>query len=47
MFATLGVYSVSGTSPSPIAYAIGVVGLFMRHYDFPIAPVILGVILDP
>jgi putative tricarboxylic transport membrane protein len=26
-------------------YAIGVMGFFMRRYDFPIAPVILGVIL--
>jgi putative tricarboxylic transport membrane protein len=28
-------------------YAIGVLGFFMRRYDFPIAPVILGVILGP
>ena len=28
-------------------YAIGVMGFFMRRYDFPIAPVILGVILGP
>jgi putative tricarboxylic transport membrane protein len=30
-----------------IAYAIGVVGFGMRHFDFPIAPVILGLILGP
>jgi putative tricarboxylic transport membrane protein len=28
-------------------YGIGVLGFFMRRYDFPIAPVILGVILGP
>ena len=30
-----------------VMYAIGVMGFFMRRYDFPIAPVILGVILGP
>ena len=30
-----------------IAYAIGVVAMFMRHLDFPIAPAILGLILGP
>lgn len=30
-----------------LAYGIGVLGYFMRRYGFPIAPVILGVILDP
>ena len=48
LFATLGVYSVSGNPIDIlIAYAIGIVGLFMRLYDFPIAPVILGAILGP
>ena len=48
VFATLGVYAVSGNPIDIlIAYAIGVVGLFMRLYDFPIAPVILGAILGP
>jgi putative tricarboxylic transport membrane protein len=28
-------------------YVIGIVGFFMRRYDFPVAPVILGVILGP
>lgn len=28
-------------------YGIGVVGFFMRRYDFPGAPVVLGVILGP
>jgi putative tricarboxylic transport membrane protein len=30
-----------------IMYVIGVLGFFMRRFDFPIAPVILGVILGP
>src|SRR3990170_1219249 len=48
VFATLGGYSVSNSVIDVlIAYAIGVVGLFMRLYDFPIAPVILGAILGP
>jgi putative tricarboxylic transport membrane protein len=48
LFATLGVYAVSG-NPTDIliAYGVGIVGLFMRLYDFPIAPVILGAILGP
>ena len=48
VFATLGVYSISGSvTEVMIAYAIGVLGFGMRRYDFPIAPVVLGVILGP
>ncbi len=48
VFATLGVYAVSGNIIDVIiAYAIGVIAMFMRHLEFPIAPVILGVILGP
>jgi putative tricarboxylic transport membrane protein len=48
VFATLGVYSVSG-NPTDIliAFGIGIIGMFLRLYDFPIAPVILGAILGP
>jgi putative tricarboxylic transport membrane protein len=47
-FATLGVYSLSGsTTEVLVMYVIGVAGFFMRRYDFPVAPVILGVILGP
>lgn len=28
-------------------YVIGVIGFFMRRYDFPVGPMILGVILGP
>jgi putative tricarboxylic transport membrane protein len=48
VFATLGVYSVSGSLTEVLVmYVIGVLGFFMRRFDFPIAPVILGVILGP
>ena len=48
VFATLGVYSVSGSITEVLVmYLIGVLGFFMRRFDFPVAPVILGVILGP
>src|SRR5919108_3772638 len=48
VFATLGVYSLSGSTVEVLVmYVIGVAGFFMRRYEFPIAPVILGVILGP
>jgi putative tricarboxylic transport membrane protein len=48
VFGTLGVYSLSGSIVEVLVmYAIGVMGFFMRRFDFPIAPVILGVILGP
>ncbi|AVT38278.1 tripartite tricarboxylate transporter permease [Plantactinospora sp. BB1] len=48
VFATLGVYAAtSSVTQVLIAYGIGVVGFFMRHFEFPIAPVILGAILGP
>ena len=48
VFATLGVYSISGSlTELLVMYVIGVLGFFMRRFDFPVAPVILGVILGP
>ncbi|MBL7252807.1 tripartite tricarboxylate transporter permease [Paractinoplanes lichenicola] len=48
VFATLGVYASTGSVNQVfIAYGIGVIGFGMRHFDFPIAPVILGLILGP
>jgi putative tricarboxylic transport membrane protein len=48
VFATIGTY---GISQSPIdlvlLYAIGCVGYLMRRFDFPTAPVIIGMILGP
>lgn len=48
VFATLGVYSLSGSTVEVLVmYVIGALGFFMRRCAFPIAPVILGVILGP
>ena len=48
VFATLGVYSLSNSVVDLLVmYAIGIMGFFMRRYDFPVGPVILGVILGP
>ena len=48
VFATLGVYSLSNSVVDLLVmYAIGILGFFMRRYDFPVGPVILGVILGP
>ncbi len=48
VFATIGTY---GISRSPIdlilLYCVGLMGFFMRRYDFPTAPVIIGMILGP
>jgi putative tricarboxylic transport membrane protein len=48
IFATVGTY---GISQSPIdlvvLYALGSIGFVMRRYDFPLAPVIIGMILGP
>jgi putative tricarboxylic transport membrane protein len=46
--ATLGAYSISNSVIDVLVlYAIGVLGFFMRRYDFPVAPAILGAILGP
>ena len=48
VFASLGVYSISNSLIDLlIMYVIGLVGFFMRRYDFPVGPMILGVILGP
>ena len=48
VFATIGTY---GITQSPVdlilLYAIGVIGFLMRRFDFPTAPVIIGMILGP
>jgi putative tricarboxylic transport membrane protein len=48
IFATIGTY---GISQSPIdlviLYVIGGIGYLMRRFDFPTAPVIIGMILGP
>ncbi|KAA2235770.1 tripartite tricarboxylate transporter permease [Salinarimonas soli] len=48
VFATIGTY---GISQSPVdlilLYVLGGIGFVMRRYDFPTAPVIIGMILGP
>jgi putative tricarboxylic transport membrane protein len=48
VFATIGAYGVSNSVIDLLVmYAVGVVGLFMKRYDFPVAPAIIGMILGP
>jgi putative tricarboxylic transport membrane protein len=47
-FATLGVYSAANSVLDVlIMYGIGVMGFFARRLDFPVGPIVLGVILGP
>jgi putative tricarboxylic transport membrane protein len=48
VFATIGTYGIS-QSPIDLAllYIVGGMGYLMRRYDFPTAPVIIGMILGP
>jgi putative tricarboxylic transport membrane protein len=48
IFATVGVYGMRQSAFDLfLMYAVGVLGLLMRRFDFPAAPVIVGVILGP
>jgi putative tricarboxylic transport membrane protein len=48
IFATVGVYGMRQSSFDLfLMYGIGVVGVLMRRFDFPVAPVIVGMILGP
>jgi putative tricarboxylic transport membrane protein len=48
MFATIGTYGISQSYVDLILlYLIGGMGLLMRRFDFPTAPVIIGMILGP
>jgi putative tricarboxylic transport membrane protein len=48
VFALLGAYSVNGSiADLVILMLIGVLGSAMRVYDFPVAPVLVGMILGP
>jgi putative tricarboxylic transport membrane protein len=48
MFATIGTYGISQSYVDLVLlYLIGIMGLFMRRFDFPTAPVIIGMILGP
>jgi len=48
LFATIGTYGISqSVIDLALLYAVGIVGYFMRRFDFPTAPVIIGMILGP
>ncbi len=48
VFATIGTYGISRSVVDLLLlYAMGIMGFFMRRYDFPTAPVIIGMILGP
>ncbi|MGA0609191.1 tripartite tricarboxylate transporter permease [Caldimonas sp. KR1-144] len=48
IFATVGVYGMRQSSFDLfLLYGIGLVGVLMRRFDFPTAPVIVGMILGP
>ena len=48
VFATIGTYGISNSVVAlMLLYAIGAVGFLMRRYDFPTAPVVIGMILGP
>ena len=48
VFATIGTYGISRSVVDLILlYVIGGIGFFMRKFDFPTAPVIIGMILGP
>ena len=48
IFATLGVYGMRQSAFDIfLLYVIGLLGFVMRRYDFPTAPVIIGMILGP
>jgi putative tricarboxylic transport membrane protein len=48
IFATVGVYGMRQSAfDLYLMYAIGVLGVLMRRFDFPTAPVIVGLILGP
>ena len=48
IFALIGIWGVSGSEIDLIIMlAVGVAGYVMRVYDFPIAPVLIGLILGP
>jgi putative tricarboxylic transport membrane protein len=48
IFATVGVYGMRQSAfDLVLLYAIGLLGVLMRRYDFPTAPVVVGVILGP
>ncbi len=48
VFATVGTYGISNSVIDLVLlYGIGMIGVLMKKFDFPVAPVIIGMILGP
>ena len=48
VFATIGTYGISrSVTDLVLLYIVGFIGFLMRRFDFPTAPVIIGMILGP
>jgi putative tricarboxylic transport membrane protein len=48
VFASIGVYAMRQSALDLVfMYIIGIFGVIMRRFDFPVAPVIIGMILGP
>jgi putative tricarboxylic transport membrane protein len=48
VFATIGTYGISNSAVDLVLlYILGGIGFLMRRFDFPTAPVIIGMILGP
>ncbi|NKE44649.1 tripartite tricarboxylate transporter permease [Roseomonas frigidaquae] len=48
VFATIGTYGISNSIIDlMLLYGIGIIAMFMRRFDFPVAPVVIGMILGP
>ena len=48
IFATVGAYGMRQSAFDLfLLYAIGILGVVMRRFDFPTAPVVVGMILGP
>jgi putative tricarboxylic transport membrane protein len=48
VFAMIGTYGISNSAVDLVLlYVIGAIGFLMRRYDFPAAPVVIGMILGP
>jgi len=48
VFSSVGAYSLNGSvADLLVLYALGIAGFFLRRWGFPLAPVILGLVLGP
>jgi putative tricarboxylic transport membrane protein len=48
IFSTVGVYGMRQSAfDLVLLYAVGLLGVLMRRFDFPTAPVVVGMILGP